>query len=90
MLETINKFGRVIACGAVSQYNKLPHERYALKNYIYVVGKELTYRGRFSKWRPPTAMSIPGQHANSIFTAGFIITGKDLGNFHVEVSRARR
>ncbi|KAL8286337.1 hypothetical protein RQP46_004825 [Phenoliferia psychrophenolica] len=44
-LATLNTFGRVIACGAVSQYNLLPHEKYGLKNYIMIVAKQITYQG---------------------------------------------
>ncbi|KAI5478560.1 zinc-binding alcohol dehydrogenase domain-containing protein [Pseudohyphozyma bogoriensis] len=44
-LETINKFGRIIACGVVSQYNLPADQKYHLKNWPVIVAKEITYQG---------------------------------------------
>lgn len=44
-LDVINRFGRIIACGMISEYNKLDHERYAIKNLILTIPKSLTLRG---------------------------------------------
>ena len=39
-------FGRIVACGGISQYNnKSPDEAYGLKNYMHVVRKRLAWRG---------------------------------------------
>ncbi|KAH0536499.1 hypothetical protein FGG08_006624 [Glutinoglossum americanum] len=44
-LEHLNKFGRIIACGMVSQYNTRPGEQYRVKNILLVIGKSLTIQG---------------------------------------------
>ena len=50
-LERMNDFGRIIACGGISQYNKAPGETYGIKNYMAVVRKQLTYQGFIvSRW----------------------------------------
>ena len=37
--------GEVVACGMISQYNKLPEERYGVKNLFQIIGKRLTMQG---------------------------------------------
>lgn len=44
-LEVLNDFGRIVACGMVSQYNKAGDERYGIKNLMYIVSKRITFRG---------------------------------------------
>lgn len=44
-LEHMNDFGRIIACGMVSQYSAKSDERYGVKNLMNVVAKRLTIRG---------------------------------------------
>ncbi|KAM3088450.1 hypothetical protein ACMFMG_000091 [Clarireedia jacksonii] len=44
-LEAMNDFGRIVACGMISEYNKQEAERYGIKNLMYVVAKRLTIRG---------------------------------------------
>ncbi|KAL6706384.1 hypothetical protein ACN47E_005490 [Coniothyrium glycines] len=44
-LDAINSFGRIIACGMISQYNSKPEERYPIRNLMHVVAKRLTMRG---------------------------------------------
>lgn len=44
-LEVMNNFGRIIACGMVSEYNKPEGERYGITNLMYIVSKRITFRG---------------------------------------------
>jgi NADPH-dependent curcumin reductase CurA len=44
-LNAMNNFGRIIASGMISQYNKPPPERYGIKNVYNVVTKRLIMRG---------------------------------------------
>lgn len=41
----MNKGGRIVVCGMVSQYNKPPNQRYGIKNLFQFVGQGLTMRG---------------------------------------------
>ncbi|KAK4234167.1 hypothetical protein C8A03DRAFT_47434 [Achaetomium macrosporum] len=44
-LDAMNDFGRIVACGMISQYNKPREEHYGVKNLFHVVAKRLTMRG---------------------------------------------
>lgn len=44
-LEVMNDFGRIIACGMISEYNKSPDQRYGVKNLMLIVAKRITFRG---------------------------------------------
>jgi NADPH-dependent curcumin reductase CurA len=44
-LNAMNDFGRIIACGMISQYNETDSERFGIKNLFLVVSKRLTMRG---------------------------------------------
>jgi NADPH-dependent curcumin reductase CurA len=44
-INAMNDFGRVIACGMVSEYNKPDPEKYGVKNLFLVVSRRLTIRG---------------------------------------------
>ncbi|OAP58805.1 hypothetical protein AYL99_06102 [Fonsecaea erecta] len=43
--ETLNLFGRIVACGQISQYNLPPAERYPIRNTFLCVVKRLTMTG---------------------------------------------
>ncbi|GAA5943890.1 MDR family NADP-dependent oxidoreductase [Sporobolomyces koalae] len=45
VLATINQKGRIIACGAVSQYNLPKDKQYKLSNYMQVVVKSIRWEG---------------------------------------------
>ncbi|PYI18021.1 putative zinc-type alcohol dehydrogenase-like protein PB24D3.08c [Aspergillus japonicus CBS 114.51] len=44
-LNAMNPFGRIIACGMVSQYNLKPEEAFGVKNLMLVVGKRIRMQG---------------------------------------------
>ncbi|KAF2032935.1 NADP-dependent leukotriene B4 12-hydroxydehydrogenase [Setomelanomma holmii] len=44
-INAMNNFGRIIACGMISQYNLKLGEQYPIKNLMQVVAKRLTIRG---------------------------------------------
>lgn len=44
-LNAMRVFGRIIACGSISQYNSKPEERYGLKNFFNVTVKQLRVEG---------------------------------------------
>ncbi|KAH6724434.1 hypothetical protein BKA61DRAFT_728110 [Leptodontidium sp. MPI-SDFR-AT-0119] len=46
-IGAMNTFGRILACGSVSQTSQKPGETYGIKNMPWVVGKRLTIRGFF-------------------------------------------
>lgn len=44
-LNAMNNFGRIVACGMISQYNVAPKDMYPIKNLFLVVSRRLTMRG---------------------------------------------
>ncbi|RAR06271.1 NAD(P)-binding protein [Stemphylium lycopersici] len=44
-INAMNNFGRIVACGMISQYNSKPGEQYPIRNLMNVVAKRLTMRG---------------------------------------------
>lgn len=44
-ITAMNNFGRIVACGMISQYNTAPSEQYPIRNLMQVVAKRLTMRG---------------------------------------------
>ncbi|KAK2762150.1 hypothetical protein FQN54_001157 [Arachnomyces sp. PD_36] len=44
-LDAMNDWGRVVACGMISQYNLGPDEKYGVRNLMHIVTKRLTVQG---------------------------------------------
>ncbi|ORY15724.1 hypothetical protein BCR34DRAFT_611987 [Clohesyomyces aquaticus] len=44
-INHMNPFGRIIACGMVSQYNLKPEELYPIRNLMQIVGKRIKMQG---------------------------------------------
>ncbi|EMD59536.1 hypothetical protein GGP41_004424 [Bipolaris sorokiniana] len=44
-INAMNTFGRIIACGMISQYNCKPEELYPIRNLMNMVTKRITMRG---------------------------------------------
>jgi hypothetical protein len=44
-ISQMNMFGRIIACGMISQYNKPADEAYGVKNLMAVVRNRLKMQG---------------------------------------------
>jgi NADPH-dependent curcumin reductase CurA len=44
-INALNDFGRIIACGMISQYNSKPEDVYPIRNLMQIVAKRITMRG---------------------------------------------
>ncbi|KAE9988738.1 hypothetical protein EG327_003218 [Venturia inaequalis] len=44
-LDHMKQFGRIIACGMISQYNLKPEESYAIRNVMAIVAKRIKMQG---------------------------------------------
>lgn len=44
-LEVLNRHGRIVGCGMISQYNLPEADRYGIRNLSHMVAKSLTFRG---------------------------------------------
>ena len=64
VLENMNNFGRIIACGMISQYDMPFEERYGVKNLFYIIGKRLKFQGTPLGLPTPTCV-----YALHVFTA---------------------
>lgn len=50
-LEVMKDFGRIIACGQISQYDLPPEKKYGVRNLFHVVAKRLTVQGYITDLR---------------------------------------
>lgn len=64
-IDALNNFGRIVACGMISDYNKKPENRYPIRNTYYVVTKRLTFRG-FIQGDPGFADKWTGEHQERV------------------------
>jgi len=44
-IDNLNNFGRIVACGMVSEYNKTEDEKYPIRNLMQIVAKRITFQG---------------------------------------------
>ena len=44
-ITCMNNFGRIVACGMISQYNLRPGNQYPIRNLMEIIAKRLTMRG---------------------------------------------
>jgi len=75
-LEMMNDFGRVVMCGAISQYDKKPSERYGVKNLFHVIAKQLKLQGFVS------SVFTPEQIGDCLATIGEWIKAGKLQDHH--------
>ena len=67
MLDTVlnhmNKRGRIICCGAISQYSNQGQEQYGIKNIFQVVAKQLKMEGfllrKYTRFWFFSSMKVP-------------------------------
>ncbi|KAK4058118.1 hypothetical protein OIO90_000857 [Microbotryomycetes sp. JL221] len=89
VFKHINKYGRIVACGAVSQYNKKADERYGLKNTMSIVAMQLTFQGFImdgDKDREPFFKEMPKLVAEgTIKTREHVTKGLDNGEAFVDM-----
>lgn len=58
-LEHMNKHGRVVLCGMVSQYNLPPAERYGIKNLFHATGKQASVQQQGAAVTPTVILACP-------------------------------
>lgn len=66
-IETLNSFGRIVACGMIAEYNaKSDDERYGHKNLMKIVGKQLTMRGFLVTNDPSCGPKYKDEHVENV------------------------
>lgn len=65
-IDNMNKFGRIIACGMISEYSASEEEKYPHKNLMKIVGKQLTIRGFLVNEDPDCGPKHAADHAKNI------------------------
>jgi NADPH-dependent curcumin reductase CurA len=64
-ITSLKNWGRIVACGMISQYNKPPAEQYPIRNLMSVVAKRLTMRG-FIVFDPDFGPKYHKQHQENV------------------------
>jgi len=64
-LQHIRNFGRIVACGMISQYNLAPQNAYGVKGLMQVVAKRLTIRG-FIVFDPDFGPKYSADHQKNV------------------------
>lgn len=64
-IANMNDFGRIVACGMVSQYNKPPSEQYGVRNLMNIVAKRLRIRG-FIVMDPDMGPKYKDEHQKNV------------------------
>ncbi|OAL54594.1 NAD(P)-binding protein [Pyrenochaeta sp. DS3sAY3a] len=78
-IDVINSHGRIIACGQISQYHLAPEERYPLRNTMYLIGKQVTWRG-FMVGDPAMGLKWKArfhEHMSKLLDDGIVISKMD-------------
>ncbi|KAK5081166.1 hypothetical protein LTR05_007960 [Lithohypha guttulata] len=66
-IESMNTFGRIIACGMVAEYNaKSDDERHGHKKLMLIVGKQLTMRGFLVNEDPDLGPKHSADHQKNV------------------------
>ena len=66
-LENMNKFGRIVACGMIAEYNvKDESEKYGHKNLMLIVGRQLTMRGFLVNEDPTLGPKHKDDHVKNV------------------------
>lgn len=79
-IDSLNTFGRIVACGMISQYNKAPAERYAVPNLMNIVAKRLLIRGFIVSDKDMGPVYAKEHHDN---VSKWIHEGKFISKIHV-------
>lgn len=66
-IEKLKTYGRIVACGMISEYNAKPDEEaYGHKNLMKIVGKQLTMRGFIVAENPDFGPKYKDEHLQKV------------------------
>lgn len=72
VLEMMNDTGSVTLCGAISQYDAKPEQRYGVRNLFHIIAKRLRMEGFIVGFFPPEAMAEASETLSSWLREGKI------------------